>query len=343
MLLDVVKALESTGARIRVVRTGRRGESGDALLTVEIDGRVIEFAVEERRSIPYLPDVAKLPEPSGKRTRRPRPLLVAPFISATVGDTLINAGWSWADAAGDFDLKAPGLRLRQRAAMQRPPQQHRELPSGAGSTAILRWMLSKAPLGERVDPRMLIEVGGVSQPRVSQLMRALAGLGLLTREGRVYTLEALEPLLGAFLRDYRGPGGSERLAYTLDPPSQFAVKSAEILRRALAQDAFAFSADVGPDMLSSWRRPTHTILYLRQSISLEDLGLVEARGRQDANVLMRMPTDESLFSTVIHQDAGTMTIPLVDVPQMMWDLLDLGGDDREEAAGRLREWFMQRR
>ena len=343
MLLDVARALESTGALIHVVRIGRHLESGDALLTVEIDGRVLEFSVQERRTIPYLPDIAKLPEASSRRTGRRRPLLVAPFIGAAVGDALIKAGWSWADAAGDFDLKAKGLRLRQRLALQRPRQQHRELPGGTGSTAIIRWMLSKIHLRERIEPRTLIDVGGVSQPRVSQLMRALAGLGLLTHEGRVYKLEAVEPLLDAFVRDYRGPGGSERLAYTLEPPVQFAVKSAAVLSRTMAQDAFAFSADVGPDLLSSWRRPTHTIVYLRQSVSLEDLGLVEAKGRQDANVLLRMPADESLFSTVTQHDASGASLPLVDVPQMMWDLLELGGEDREEAVGRLREWFLLRR
>ncbi len=343
MLLDVAKALESTGAKIQVVRAPVNVDGRDALLTVELDGRVIEFAVEERRHNPYLTDVSKLAESGRRRKGRRHLLLVCPYISSAVGDALIGAGWSWADSSGDFDLKAPGLRLRQRLAVQRPPRRQRELPGGAGSTAILRWMLSKLPVGERIDPAKVIEVGGVSQPRVSQLMRALASLGLLTHEGRVYTLAAIEPLLDAFLRDYRGPGGSERLAYTLDPPNQFAMKAAGVLSGALAHDAFAFSADVGPDLLSSWRNPTHTIVYVRQSIALKDLGLVEAKGRDDANVLIRMPADESLFSTVTHFASGQTKVPLVDPPQMMWDLLDLGGEDRQEAVGRLREWFIQHR
>jgi hypothetical protein len=28
---------------------------------------------------------------------------------------------------------------------------------------------------------------------------------------------------------------------------------------------------------------------------------------------------------------------------MLWDLHDLGGDDRLEAAGRLRQWFLRER
>jgi hypothetical protein len=341
VLLDVVKALESTGAKVHVARTTGSTNVRGASVTVEIDGRVVEFAVEERRNSPYLTNVTKLAEPHHKRSTRRHPLLVTPFIRPAVGDALIRAGWSWADASGNFDLRAPGLRLRQRVTLQRPQRQQRELPSGGGSNAIIRWMLSRVPLGERINPAKLMEVGGVSQPRVSQLMRALAGLGLLTREGRAYRLESIEPLLDAFLRDYQGPGGSELLAYTLDAPSRFALKAAGVLDSALEQGAYAFSADVGPDLLSSWRSPTHTIVYVRQNVSFKNLGLVEAKGRQDANVVIRMPADESLFSTVARH--ARTNIPLVDVPQMMWDLLDLGGEDREETVGKLREWFMQRR
>jgi hypothetical protein len=143
--------------------------------------------------------------------------------------------------------------------------------------------------------------------------------------------------------DYAGPKGSERFVYTLEEPDPFAAKATEILGRTLASDAFAISADVGSDLLSSWRRPSHAIIYLRQSVALDDLGLVDAHGRDDANVLLRMPDDTSLFTTIMHRAFDSTKIPLVDVPQMMWDLLDLGGEDREEAAGRLREWFIQHR
>jgi hypothetical protein len=33
-------------------------------------------------------------------------------------------------------------------------------------------------------------------------------------------------------------------------------------------------------------------------------------------------------------------VPLADPSQMLWDLQALGGTDRWEAAGRLREWLL---
>jgi hypothetical protein len=35
-------------------------------------------------------------------------------------------------------------------------------------------------------------------------------------------------------------------------------------------------------------------------------------------------------------------VPLADLTQQIWDLQDLGGADRLEAAGRLREWLLNR-
>jgi hypothetical protein len=98
------------------------------------------------------------------------------------------------------------------------------------------------------------------------------------------------------------------------------------------------SADVGPDLLVSWRRPTVVILYTNHDIAAGDLGLVDAQGAHDANVILRAPADQSVFRD--HEPVETLRgvdIPLADETQLIWDLQDLGGADRLEAAGMLRE------
>ena len=47
--------------------------------------------------------------------------------------------------------------------------------------------------------------------------------------------------------------------------------------------------------------------------------------------------DHELVATVRGVD-----IPLADETQLIWDLQDLGGADRLEAAGVLREWLLTR-
>ena len=86
------------------------------------------------------------------------------------------------------------------------------------------------------------------------------------------------------------------------------------------------------------------ILYARRLVDPESLGLVEAQGRHDANVVIRMPADRSVFGVpALVADVHSVEVGLAEPSQMIWDLLELGGADRAEAAGRLREWLLASR
>ena len=103
------------------------------------------------------------------------------------------------------------------------------------------------------------------------------------------------------------------------------------------------SADVGPDLIEPWRRPSLVILYVRHVPDPSSLMLTSAQGRHDANVIVRMPDDQSVFPAraFVAQVRGN-EIPLADPLQQIWDLQNLGGADRLEAAGRLRQWLLTR-
>ena len=179
----------------------------------------------------------------------------------------------------------------------------------------------------------------MSQPRASQVLHKLLELDLVTRSPEGRWLPDREALLDRFLSEYRGPGGSERYLYSLDPPNEVAVRAA----RQTDGRSLAVSADVGPDLLLAWRRPSVVILYVRQLLDTNRLGLVDAQGRHDANVIVRTPDDVSVFPTNdLVADMDGVDVPLADPTQQIWDLQDLGGADRLEAAGRLREWLLDR-
>jgi hypothetical protein len=104
------------------------------------------------------------------------------------------------------------------------------------------------------------------------------------------------------------------------------------------------SADVGPDLIVAWRRPSVAVLYARDDFPVSALGVVPAQGQHDANVIVRAPHDRSVFPTP--EFVGTVNnaeVFMADPTQMIWDLQDLGGADRLEAAGELREWLLRRR
>jgi hypothetical protein len=165
-------------------------------------------------------------------------------------------------------------------------------------------------------------------------------LELVDRSGHGRWEPRREALLDRFLAEYPGPGGSEQYYYSLDSPVDVAVRAG---RASTQSRPIVASADVGPDLILAWRRPSLVILYAKHAVDPSGLGLTQAQGRHDANVIMRTPQDRSVFPApaLVAQVHGR-DVPLADPLQQIWDLQDLGGADRIEAAGRLRQWLLER-
>jgi DNA-binding transcriptional ArsR family regulator len=342
MLMDVLPALRAAGASVRRVKREQRvhNRQVDAVLDLTLGKVRATFAVEEKRRAPYPNELTRLQPTQKSLAGVGTPMLVVPFVSEPLGTALTQAGWSWADAAGNFDLRADNLVLRQRSTATRPRDKTSRLPQGSGSLAIIRALIG-FPLGINEEPgaTALANRVGVSQPRASQVLHKLLDLNLVTRSPEGRWLPDREALLDRFLSEYRGPGGSERYLYSLDSPNEVAARAAQQSTGA----SLAVSADVGPDLLLAWRRPSAVILYARQLLDLDRLALVDAQGRHDANVIVRSSDDVSVFPTdVLVADMDGVEVHLADPAQQIWDLHDLGGVDRLEAAGGLREWLLNR-
>jgi DNA-binding transcriptional ArsR family regulator len=337
--MDVVRWLRESGVAIDQPDVPAVSGNGGLVLDVLISDTRARFAVEQRGRAPYPNEIAALERSREALAGRGSPLLAVPFVSEAVGAALTGAGWSWADEHGDFDLRAPGLVLRQRRAAVAPPAPRRDaLPRGTGSFAVIRALISAGVGEEARGATALAAQARVSQPRASQVLHRLLGLGLVerTRQGRWDPDRAA--LLDRFLAEYPGAGGSELPCYSLDAPADVAVRAA---RAAGPRRPVAISADVGPDLVVPWRRPSVVIVYAGHLIDTAALGLVEAQGRHDANVIVRMPADQSVFPVpALTAGLRGTQIPLADPSQMLWDLRDLGGADRPEVEGRLRTWLL---
>jgi hypothetical protein len=169
----------------------------------------------------------------------------------------------------------------------------------------------------------------------------LRDLKLVEKSPDGYWKPRQEALADRFLAEYPGPGGSEQYFYSLESPVAVAVRAGRV---ADAGHPIVVSADVGPDLIEPWRKPSLVILYTKHAINPADLKLVSAQGSHDANVIVRMPNDRSVFPfhALVGQVQGN-EVPLADPLQQIWDLQDLGGSDRLEAAGRLRQWLLAHR
>ncbi len=81
---------------------------------METGNRSARFAVQAKSRAPYPNELERLQQSRHGLAASGHPLIVAPFISEPLGSILTRDGWSWADTQGNFDLRAPGLLLRQR-------------------------------------------------------------------------------------------------------------------------------------------------------------------------------------------------------------------------------------
>jgi hypothetical protein len=341
MLMDPVRWLRDSGLAVEDLTPADGVDPGvDSILGVAVGDHSALFAVQAKNRTPYPHEVERLHRSLHELSLRGRPLMFAPFISESLGSILTRGGWSWADAQGNFDLRAPGLIARQRRASKAPMPKQRSLPRGSGSYGVIRALIrfSGGEDEERGATALAAQVG-ISQPRVSQVLHQLHNLELVNMSGQGRWEPRREALLDRFLAEYSGPGGSEHYCYALDSPVDVAIRAGQV---STLGRPIAVSADVGPDLIAPWRRPSLVILYARHAIDPSDLGLIDAHGRHDANVIIRTPEDRSVFPVpaLVGQVQGN-EVPLADTLQQIWDLQDLGGADRIEAAGRLREWVLE--
>jgi DNA-binding transcriptional ArsR family regulator len=341
MLIAVVDWLRSQGFRCEVSTelSLDNGTHLDALLVVHLDDRRHRFAVERRRRAPYPGELGALEERRVRIERHAQPLLSAPYISATLGRELTARGWSWADDAGNLDLRDEGLRVvRDSGASPPRPSTPSRIPRRGAGLAIVRFLIRHVgPWG----PSHLAQVAGVSQPRASQVLQQLADGGLVERRNRGEWEARFEELFDAFLEGYAGPSGSRQWCYTLDDLATAASR----LSDAVEGGRVAISADVGADVLAAHRRPTHLVAYVTAPVDDRGPDLVAAEGPEDANMTLIVPEDRTVFSTV-HEVVAPVPggeLLLADPTQVVWDLERLGGADRLEASEEVRGWIRRNR
>lgn len=341
VLIDVIRTLQEAGVSVRQLKAERSRAGADAILAVEVNGIRARFAADVKSRAPYPGELRGMDQRRSALSAHGVPLLVIPFVSESAGAALTGAGWSWGDEYGNFDLRSAGLIARQRTTSSPPVRRRRTLPRGSGSNSVIRALIElQSNDNVSIGATVLASRAGVSQPRASQVLRQLHSLGLADSAGQGRWLPRRDDLLDRFLAEYTGPGGSEHYFYTLDPLPELA---AQLARAAARRHDLAISADVGPDLLQPWRAPSTLIAYTSGALDTSDLDSVEARGKADANVIIKMPADQSVYP--VEELTGAFKgarIPLADPVQMIWDLHDLGGADRAEAAGKLRQWLLSR-
>lgn len=202
---------------------------------------------------------------------------------------------------------------------------------GAGTSAVVRLLIA---LDEPVTGVAIAREVGVSQPRVSQVLAQLRTEGAVVALPHGYlgdTARLLDLCLvhaKPYLVEPKSHWYSTR---TLIDQAHRVLKVAES-----SQVRIAFSADLGPDLLAPWRHPTLSIVYADGRLPLEHAGMVPAEGPADASLVLRITNKAASLATTPPWCGAANGLPMADPTQQWKDLKHLGGDDRDEAADRLR-------
>lgn len=168
----------------------------------------------------------------------------------------------------------------------------------------------------------------VSQPRISQILRLLANHDIDIEH--LDDPQQRRQLVDLYVQYHRPYAVSESLFYGLDPVYQ---QVRQVIEAAYREDVrVAVSADLAPDLIAPWRTPTLTVVYAKAPLDLEPSLFVPAMARGEATLLIRHISDDSLLDP---WPTSRPDIPIVHPVQQVWDLYDLGGEDRLEAAERL--------
>lgn len=208
---------------------------------------------------------------------------------------------------------------------------------GAGTAAIARVLIAA---DEPITGVAIAAAVGVSQPRASQVLKRLAEQAAVraTEDGYVGRPEKLLELCQRRAR----PSVVEPESYWYSRRPQLDQASRILSLASAAGVWIACSADLGPDLLVPWRHPTLTVVYANAALDLTNGGFVPAEGRADASIIVRWTADRTLLLPAAPWPRSVDDIPLADPTQQWWDLLDLGGEDRREAADRLRDAIVDR-
>jgi hypothetical protein len=190
----------------------------------------------------------------------------------------------------------------------------------------------------------LAELTHLSQPRISQILKALAGAGLVEKIGGGWAPRDLDGLLRHWLDTYPGPGGVSTYWSGLDAPRDQAKTVIRRLSRdaastsATGEPAAVVSGDVAADLIAPWRTPIRAVIYARAGADLTEDGFTPV-GNDEATLELVVPHDSGVWSQGLGRQAGRTfdALPTAGPLQVLWDLMRAPGPDRAEAVAALWE------
>jgi hypothetical protein len=300
-----------------------------ARLVLRHAGRTRAFELHKRSRAPRVSELARAPTANA--------LLVAPSLTASAQARLRDLGWSWVTDDGRLHLRFPNHAVDDggnEGEVARAPALLAHLSArGIGTFAVLRRLLL-APHYRQVQ---LAAATGLTQPRVSQILRTLSEIDLVDRESDGWTLTNWDRALKEWLASYPGPRGVVTYWSGLDD-----VWSSTLIALDGLPDSTVVSGDPAADLLAPWRQPRTATIYAPSMGDLTSTGLVQVAAPTDGTVAVCVPDDRTVWPTdPITRTFRECHINVADPLQVLRDVMRTHDEDASQAAERLIDWISE--
>lgn len=279
-------------------------------------------------------------------------LIIAPSLSLEVRRTIEALGWSWITHPSNGPISGrlglPGYQPTEIGSNtakssskptlltrgRKPWQRH----------AIIRHLL----LGGEWTQSELVEVCEVTQPRVSQVLKELTRIGLVSRNRQLgatgpssWVAMDRASLIDSWLQTYPGPGGAAPTYWLgLDNIGEQAQTAWKYIDQTLGKSGVSrgpvVSGDSAADFIAPYRRSQLAVIYSPRGVDLTPAGFTPSP-RHNASLKLVIPTDPSVWPDPRDDPSSALApnapFPLADPLQVAWDLLRSSTPDADQAAG----------
>lgn len=289
-------------------------------------GQTRAFHIHSRSRAPRLSELA--------RPATPDAILVTPSLTPSAETRLRRLGWSWVTDAGQLHLRFDDHVVDMAVppkTWQRTPRPKQLGVRGTGTFAVLRRLL----LQRRWRQVELAAATGVTQARVSQILKLLKDEGIAIRDGDGWGVADWNRGLETWLSSYPGPRGVTTYWSGLDD-----VWTNTLTALGGLPDEAVVSGDVAADLLAPWRQPRVATIYVPAMDSLARTGLVAVTAPDDGTVAVCVPADRSVWPIEpIERTFRDRTLHVADPLQVLVDVAHETDADSPAEAERLIGWI----
>lgn len=313
-----LETLRARGIDARLLDAGRT-------LQLRKDEVVVSWEIRRLRRTPRPSEV----QPLGSDRA-----LWLPDVTESVRQRLVSWDMSWVTDVGDVHLHAPWGLIAGHAPVKAGSDDRTETVTklSPGALASLQFLLEHPVM---TDQQRIAAAVGLSQPRVSQVLKELGAAGLVSRGRSGWSVSRPEAAFDTLIPGIATPDLTVDW-YGLDAPRQQIARICDQARAEQAQ--VRLCGDWAADLLAPWRRPGLIVLHVDRTLDLDNAGFVPASPESRSVALHIGPirpdwrVDEDLTAAMI---VSAAPCPIAPVTEVAREILATGGSDADQAVAEL--------